>query len=140
MTPAEAAAVISNRGLEVWEIQGGMWAFGIRSQARVDGTFTVCQRFGLMAYARDLDPDSDYLPTLERTLTSWGQPAVSVRRGPWPGPGGGDVQTIDMKWKRAADEVTLSLSPEGRDGKGALRYNRGASISYVDRSRLCPAR
>ncbi len=90
-----------------------------------------------MAYSKAIDPDNDYVPTLERNLSSWGQPKVSVRRQPWSGPGGGDIVSLDNLWKRGSDEINLSFSPEGRDGKGGLRYNRGAFLSYADRSRVC---
>jgi hypothetical protein len=140
MTPADVAAIAQRQGAEAWEYQPGMWATGIRSQYRIDGTFSFCASTGLVSYSRSLDPDADYLPTVERTLSALGQPKVTVRRGPNPGPGGGDVQSIDLLWAHdRTSEILISLIPEGRDGKGALRYNRAASVSYLDRTRLCPA-
>jgi hypothetical protein len=142
MTPADVAAIAQRQGLEMWQTQSaGTYATGIRSQYRIDGSFAFCPATGLVAYSHDLDPDNAYLPAVERTLAAWGQPTVSVRRGVWPGPGGGDIATIDMVWKRAdGTQLMISSNPEGRDGSGVLRYKRSASISYVDRSRVCPGK
>lgn len=142
MTPAEVAAIAQRNGLEMWQMPNmpGAWAIGIRAQYRVDATFAFCAPTGLVAYSHSLDPDNAYLPAVERAIAAWGQPKVSVRREVWTGPGGGDVESIDMLWKRSdGTELSVSFGPEGRDGKGALRYNRGASIGYVDRLRTCAA-
>ena len=56
-----------------------------------------------------------------------------------PALSGVDIESIDMLWKRGdGTELSISFTPEGRDGAGTLRYNRGTSISYIDRSRVCP--
>ena len=141
MTPADVAAIAQRQGLETWQMANmpDDWAIGIRAQSRIDATLAFCAPTGLIAYSHPLDPDNAYLPTVERTITAWGQPKVSVRRLVWSGPGGGNIESIEMVWKRGdGTELSISLVPEGRDGAGALRYNRGASISYIDRSRVCP--
>ncbi|MFM0060980.1 hypothetical protein PQR64_35740 [Paraburkholderia phytofirmans] len=141
MTPGQVAAMADRQGLDMWQMADvpGDWAIGIRAQYRIDATFAFCAPAGLFAYAHSLDPDNAYLPAVERTIAAWGQPKVSVQRVAWSGPGGGDIQSIDMLWKRGdGTELSISFTPEGRDGAGALRYNRGTSISYIDRSRVCP--
>ena len=142
MTPADVATVAQRQGLEMWQMANmpGDWAIGIRAQYRIDATFAFCAPTGLVSYSHSLDPDNAYLLTIERTIAAWGQPKINVRRQVWTGPGGGEIESIDMLWKRGdGTELSVSYTPEGRDGAGALRYNRGASISYLDRPRTCPA-
>ncbi|MGF6771124.1 glycerate kinase [Paraburkholderia sp. GAS199] len=91
----------------------------------------------MVAYSKNMDADSEYVPTVERSMNMWGQPKVLVRHMPWPGPGGGETQDVTMLWRQGTTEITVSFTPEGRDGKGALRYNRTASIAYVDKARVC---
>ncbi len=91
---------------------------GIRSLPRVDGTFSFCERSGLVAYTRNIDPDSDYIPTIEARDQRMDSLAVSIRRLPRPGPGGGDVQDVVMQWKQGSTEIEVTFSPEGRDGAG----------------------
>jgi len=141
MTPDDVAAIAQRQGLDMWQIANmpGDWAIGTRAQYRIDSTFAFCAPAGLISYSHSLDPDNAYLPTVQRTIAAWGQPKVSVRRLVWSGPGGGDIESIDMLWKRGdGTELSISFTPEGRDGAGTLRYNRGTSISYIDRSRVCP--
>jgi len=138
MTPAEVAATAQQQGAEMWQIGATNYATGQRSQQRLDGTFSFCPATGLIAYSTDLDAENGYLPAVERALTAWGQPTVSLRHTRWLGQGGGDISLIEMKWKQPhGTEVAISSNPDGRDGSGALRYKRSASISYLDRSRVC---
>jgi hypothetical protein len=143
MASADVAAIAHRQGLEMWQFGSipGAWATGIRAQSRIDATFSFCPSTGLVSYSHSLDPDNVYLPTMERTIAAWGQPQVGVRRQVWTGPGGGDIESIVMLWKRSdGTELTVSFTPEGRDGAGALRYNRSASVSYLDGLRVCAAK
>jgi len=85
--------------------------------------------------------DNAYLPDVERTIAAWGQPKVSVRRLSGRDRVVATSNQIDMLWKRGdGTELSISFSPEGRDGAGALRYNRGTSIKlYRPLSRLSGA-
>jgi hypothetical protein len=79
---------------------------------------------------RNFAADTDWLPTVRAAIQSRGQPQVMVLSQPWSGPGGGYVGSLILRWSDGQSRYELSVSPEGRDGKGALRYNRSASESH----------
>jgi len=139
MSPSDLASVAASRSLEAWEHSDGIFAVGKRSESRVDGTFTFCDS-KLFAYNRVLDFDVEYFQTVQRFLAEFGQPnRLTTEEQPWPGPGGGYVRSVQLLWTRGDDRVTLSVIPEGRDGRGALRHNRSATVSYLSRTR-CSAK
>jgi hypothetical protein len=135
MTHKQFTAEARNRGLETKEGPNGNWLIGKFSDYRIDGTFFFCGD-ALMLYNRSVDFDVDYIPTLNSFIEKFGQPrSTRTTINPWYGPGGGDVQSVEMLWFSSNDRITLSFSPEGRDGKGQLRHYRGASISYMLKNR-----
>lgn len=130
ITKEQLSAEAMNRGLEVKEGPYGNWFIGKFSESRIDGTFLFCGK-SLVSYNRSIDFDVDYVPTLNSLIEKHGQPrSVRVTPIPWSGPGGGNVKVVKMAWYVANEKIVLSLTPEGRDGKGQLRHNRAASINY----------
>jgi hypothetical protein len=84
-----------------------------------------------MSYTHHIDFDADYWPLLKSMLDEHGQPEkVEATRQTWSGPGGGFIVSTKLSWHVADDTIELLFSPEGRDGKGNLRYVRLASVSY----------
>ena len=138
MSIAELRKVAAARQLELWQVAPGSWVMGRSAKYEIVGSFGVCDATGLNGYIRPLDPDVEYVGQVERSINALGQPSVTVSRNLWNGPGGGEVVNVNMEWQRGNTRMTLSYGPEGRDGKGNLRHTRGASISYVDMSKLCP--
>ena len=84
----------------------------------------------LVAVSRSLDADTSWAPAVEAAIRSRGQPRVFVESQPWTGPGGGNVSSVVLQWLDGQTRYSLSISPEGRDGKGDLRHNRAASEGY----------
>lgn len=84
----------------------------------------------LVAVSRSLDADTAWVPAVAAAIQSRGQPRVFVESLPWPGPGGGNVGSVVLQWLDGQTRYRLSISPEGRDGKGDLRHNRAASEGY----------
>lgn len=135
MSRAEVTTIASGRSLEIWDVAEGVIALGIRSDFRIDGTITFCES-RLYAYNRNIDFDADYVQTLQRFLSEYGQPArVFTGEQPWSGPGSGYVRSAQMSWWKGDDRVSLTVVPEGRDGKGMLRHNRNANVSFLARSK-----
>jgi hypothetical protein len=130
MTREQLSAEAKNGGLEANQGPYGSWYIGKAAENRIDGTFSFCGK-ALVSYHRSVDFDVDYTPSLRTFIEKHGQPRrVRTTQNPWTGPGGGSIARVDMAWYAGNDRITLSFSPEGRDGKGQLRHNRGASISY----------
>jgi len=135
MSRGALVAIAASRSLEVWDIAAGSVAMGRRSELRVDGTFAFCED-GLYAYNHNVDFDVDYFQTVQKLLADYGQPTkLATELQSWVGPGGGYVRSVQLIWRRGDDRVTVNVAPEGRDGKGALRHNRHASVSYLARSK-----
>lgn len=131
MTREQLLRAAQSRGRDLWEtpIHGNL-AIGSRAELQIDGTFFLCED-SLVVYMKSVDFDVDYVPTLEMFLAKYGKPkTISTSQSPWTGPGGGNVRRVEMSWTMGNDDITLSFSPEGRDGKGALRHNRASSIRY----------
>ncbi len=84
----------------------------------------------LVAVTRMIDPDTDWLPKVQAALAQRGQPAAEVTGGSWLGPGGGDINHLDLAWWNGNERYDLELTPEGRGAGGALRFYRSASESY----------
>lgn len=130
MSRDQIAASAVNRGLEAWDSIFDNLTIGKQIDARIDGMFSFCK--GRMSwYNRPIDFTAEYYPSVEALLSRFGQPKSTViDQQPWSGPGGGYIRTISTVWAHGKDRITLSVSPEGRDGKGGLRHNTGASITY----------
>jgi hypothetical protein len=45
---------------------------------------------------------------------------------------------VDKSWRVGVDEISLKFNPEGRDGRGNLRYSRSASVTYHVAEAGCP--
>lgn len=84
----------------------------------------------LVAVSRDIDPEVDYVETVEAALRQRGQPQVLTESQPWPGPGGGFVRTVTLRWLADGERYDITLSPEGRDGQGKLRHTRDATARF----------
>jgi hypothetical protein len=135
MSRAQIEVAARHRGLEAWNTDFDNLVIGNRPNMRIDGVFAFCDD-KMRWYNRPLDFDSDYYAAMESFLGNFGQPSsTTVGQQPWNGPGGGYVQSVSTVWKSEKDRITLSFSPEGRDGKGALIHNRAASVSYVAATR-----
>lgn len=91
----------------------------------------------VMSVSRPIDADVDFVPAVNIALRDRGQPQVMTSSQAWSGPGGGSVESLTLRWVRAGVRYDISITPEGRDGRGDLRHNRGASISFVDLTNLC---
>ena len=85
----------------------------------------------LVGLTRNIDPDTDFVRYVEERLKEFGQPQVSVRRDPWSGPGGGEIETIQFSWVHNSVKEIISFHPEGRTGSGELRHARAASVAFV---------
>lgn len=134
MSREQVAAVAESRALEVWEMQRGSVAIGRRSDLRVDGTFAFCDG-ALFVFSHSVDFDADYFQLMRDFLAKYGQPReISTAEHPWTGQGRGKIRSIDTVWVTSSDRVSISLTPEGRDGKGQLRYNRSVNVSYVSKT------
>ncbi|MGC2694991.1 MAG: hypothetical protein WA738_04290 [Candidatus Angelobacter sp.] len=94
----------------------------------------------LVGLTRNIDPDTDFVRYVEQRLNQFGQPQVSVRRNPWTGQGGGEIETIDFTWVHNNVKDTISFSPEGRTGSGELRHVRGASVGFFLLTSSCMAK
>lgn len=131
MTPAQVIAA-APPGYELRMLPGSAAPFS--SGALVKGSDFFAQisfcNGRLEHLIRNLDADVDWLPAVRAAVTARGQPRVLVESQPWSGPGGGDVHSLVLRWTDGETRYQLSISPEGRDGKGALRHSRGASESY----------
>ena len=113
----------------------GMWTIGNFSEYRFDGTFTFCKGEGLVLYSRTIDFDADYMPAFHSFLEKNGQPKrTSNLQIPMYGNGSLVVPTVEIAWYKGNDRITLSFSPELRDGKGQLRLSRNAYINYATKS------
>lgn len=84
----------------------------------------------LVNVIRQLDADTDWLPSVRAALSERGNPTVTAASQPWLGPGGGSVNSVTLSWYDGQAKYELSLTPEGRDGRGNLRHLRGASEAY----------
>jgi hypothetical protein len=84
----------------------------------------------LVGLTRNIDPDADFIRYVEERIKQFGQPQVSIRRDPWTGPGGGEIETLAFTWTHNDVRETVSFNPEGRTGSGELRHLRQASIAY----------
>ena len=134
MTREQLTTEAVNRGLEVKEGPYGSILIGKFAEYRIVGSFGFCGD-ALIAYSHSIDFDVDYIPTLRTTIERLGQPQrVRTLQSPWSGSGGGNVQSVGMTWYTGNDRINLSFNPEGRDGKGQLRYFRSASIDYASKN------
>lgn len=97
----------------------------------VFATLAFC-RGRLIAVTRMIDPDTDWLPAVQAGTRDRGPPQVSTKTQEWSGPGGGTVSSLVLRWRGGGADYDLSLTPEGRDGRGNLRHNRAASMSFFE--------
>jgi hypothetical protein len=147
MTVDQVAAAMKARGLTLRS--GGKGPFSAYYVLRVDRSgnpdpsgplisLLFCEG-GLVSFSHSIDFDADYIPMLKTILEQHGNPGrVTVRTQPWSGPGGGYLSSSEMYWYFGDDRVTLSFNPDGRSGKGVLRYSRGGSIGYETLNKQCP--
>lgn len=134
MTREQLILEAKNRGLEAKESAYGSWIIGEFATYRIDGNFSFCGE-GLVSYNRMVDFDVDYIPSLQNLIEKHGQPhLIRTTKNPWSGPGGGYILGVEVTWYANNDRIQLSFYPEGRDGKGQLRHNRTASISYFTKN------
>lgn len=132
MTRQELSIAAKNRGLEAKKGPFDNWIVGnfAESKGRIDGIFAFCGEV-LVWYSRSIDFDVDYIPVLQSLIEKNGQPQ-RVRTSLTQMVGAeGNMQGVEMRWYVGNDRITLSFSPEGRDGKGQLRHSRDSSISYT---------
>jgi hypothetical protein len=94
----------------------------------------------LVGLSRNIDPDTDFVRYVEERLKEFGQPQVSVKRDPWTGPGGGEIETIEFTWVHNNVKDTISFHPEGRTGSGELRHLRQASVAFFILTSPCMAK
>src|SRR5207248_94737 len=94
----------------------------------------------LVGLTRNIDPDTDFVRYLEERLNQFGQPKVSVRRDPWTGSGGGEVETVELTWIHNDVRDIVSFIPEGRTGSGELRHFRQASVAFFLMTSPCMAK
>jgi hypothetical protein len=94
----------------------------------------------LVGLTRSIDPDTDFVRYVEERINQFGQPQVSVRRDPWTGPGGGEIETIDFTWIHNNVKDTIVFHPEGRTGNGELRHVREASVAFFLLTSPCMAK
>ncbi|MFL9669745.1 hypothetical protein WIX39_022570 [Variovorax sp. AB1(2024)] len=119
-----------------WQLKSGdglNYIMGKLDQQQIDSSLTVCNGI-VVNYYRSIDPDVDYTNVLSDMLDKYGQPTVVVRRLPVYQAPGQYIPEVFLKWYSQGDRISLSTSPESRDGQGALRFKRGASIAYTVRS------
>jgi hypothetical protein len=121
-------------GFEYWRIGDGHAL--LLKASEVYASVVFC-RGRVMAARRILNADSDWLPAIDRATREHGQPQVITTTTPWSGPGGGNVTSVVLRWEEASIQFDISNSPERRDGKGSLRQNGAASLSFVDLTNLC---
>jgi hypothetical protein len=141
MTFAQVATIVQARGLTLRNGPPGYGAAAFRidqsGSPDMSGPFIsmfFCEG-RLASFSHNVDPDTDYIPMLKNILDQHGNPGrVTVETQPWSGPGGGYVSSSNMYWYFGDDRITLSFTPEGRTGAGALRYSRTVSISYDTRT------
>jgi hypothetical protein len=135
MTQEQLSNLAASRGREIWETLAGVWVVGKRSEYQIDGLFAFCGG-GLIAYNRNFDFDADYMTILRSFLEKYGQPRrVEVSQNNIEGANPGIISTTRMIWYSGVDRVILSFNPEGRDGRGQLRYNRSANVGYASKNK-----
>jgi hypothetical protein len=134
-SPQAIMSIAKERSLDAWDILHDNLAIGKQSESRVDGTFAFCDN-QLFVYSRSIDFDADFFPMAKKISDQYGD-AVKIKTSEqtWNGNGGGFIRSITLVWYKDKDKIELSFVPEGRDGKGSLRYNRGASISYMAKTK-----
>ena len=124
---------VTAKGAESWESNGNYFV-GRKGEARIDGSFYFCQG-RLVSYSRSIDFDVDFSSALSKLLDQLGRPdRIEVLQQNWTGPGSGLINSTYMTWLHSDEKLILSFTPEGRDGKGNLRYNRGASQGFQIRN------
>ncbi|QIX18328.1 hypothetical protein [Burkholderia multivorans] len=138
MSVDEVANIVRGKG---WTLSADNTDAGIYVEAHYgqDGkvtelgpaNFSFCNR-RLVAYIRELDFDAEYVSQLREMIGRYGnQPSIEVRRQAWNGPGGGYISTVAAKWSVGRERVEIAFEPEGHTGNGALKYYRGANVSYI---------
>ncbi len=105
--------------------------------ADIFATMAFC-RGRLISISRSIDADNEWVDRVRAAVASRCQPTIVTRTDPWSGPGGGTVEAVIMRWSDSRSRYEVSLAPEGRDGRGTLRHNRGASESvFADVDNPC---
>jgi hypothetical protein len=108
------------------------------SKGGINASLFFCDNH-LQIYNHPIDFDAEYWQTLRSLLTEHGQPTkVEAQQQLWLGSGGGYVTHVSVSWRVGVDEITLDFNPEGRDGRGNLRYSRSASVIYRIADARCP--
>lgn len=131
MTREQVRSFFAERGLEARDLGTTGLLIGDFKANRIDGSVSFCGD-GLVWYSKSIDFDAAYIQTFQDLVKKFGQPQrVTVEKNPWTGPGAGYVYGIGMRWVSKKDEITLFFYPEGRDGHGAIRYSRAASVIYT---------
>ncbi|VWD22557.1 hypothetical protein [Burkholderia contaminans] len=145
MSVNEVATIVRGQG---WTLGANNLVSGLYTEAHYgpDGkvtelgpaNFSFCKE-RLIAYTRELDFDTEYVPQLREMVARYGnQPTIEVRQQAWSGPGGGYVAGVATKWFVGRERVEIAFMPEGRTGNGSLKNYRGANVSYVFPGQ-CPA-
>ena len=134
MTVEELKGYATRNGLDFKTQPNGIQhAIGNFAKYEILGSFTTCNN-KLVSYHRTIDPDTAYVNILNEMLAANGQPKVGTDRLQVYGRPGVYSSRVEMKWYVAGDRINLSMSPELRDGKGELIFQRGASLEYSVRS------
>ena len=129
MTIQELTSHAARLGLEVHHTDGFNYFMGKLDKYQIDGSFVVCSG-RVVSYAKSVDFDADYPKLLIDTIQRLGQPKVVATRRQLQ-QSTTMIPAVEMIWRDKQDRVNLSFSTEVRDGKGALKMNRGANLQYV---------
>jgi len=128
MTTEELVNHGARLGLEVKSGDGLNYLMGKLSQYQIEGSFVVCNG-RVVSYSKSVDFDADYANLAMDMIRRYGQPRVAATRMPLV-QSTATIPQVAMTWLENEDRIELSFSPEVRDGKGALKMNRGAQLRY----------
>ncbi len=138
MSVNEVATSVRSQG---WVLGANNMIAGVYAEAHYgpDGkvtalgpaNFSFCNG-RLIAYIRELDFDTEYVPKLREMVGRYGsKPTIEVRQQAWSGPGGGYISTVANQWSIGRERIELAFVPEGHTGDGSLKNNRSAHVAYV---------
>lgn len=138
MSSVELRASVTQNDDEFVESGDGQNFGGVKDSAGkivgVGPVFNLCKD-KVSAYVHSLDFDKDYTGQLDAIIKEHGQPSkTEVSRAPFPGMSNVYVTHVSHTWYFRNERISVDFGPETRDGAGALKLNRYASIGYAVKS------
>ncbi|MFZ6708985.1 hypothetical protein [Undibacterium sp. TC9W] len=134
MTNIELENAINRNGFKYIALENsGIVAAVVNNNGKVTdiaASFVVCKG-KLSLYQHSLDFERDYVTQMEILIRDHGTPtSVTVFPRPFVGISNTYSKVLSSTWNFGSDQITLEMTPEVRDGKGALLFNKSANITY----------